>query len=65
LFFHAQYTILTEEKVLPVVKEKRSEARNSVTFATKAKCRRFICTLSGQIVGLCLDDPDLGMDRIG
>jgi hypothetical protein len=36
-----------------------------VTFVSRKKLERFICTISGQLTGVALEDPDLGLDRIG
>jgi hypothetical protein len=64
-FFYVQYTLIMAQKVHPGVCQKRSPRGAWVTFATAKKLKRFICTLAGQLVGLLLEDPDLGLDRIG
>lgn len=64
-FFYAQYSLLQPGMHHPAILQKRSGESDFVTFAPENKLKRYICTLSGQIVGLHLDDPDLGIDRIG
>jgi hypothetical protein len=65
LFFYVQYTLLHTKRVHPNVSQKRSGESNAVTFATESKLERFLCTLSGQLTGFLLNDPELGIDRIG
>jgi hypothetical protein len=36
-----------------------------MTFVSRKKLQRFVCTLSAQLTGFFLEESDLGLDRIG
>jgi hypothetical protein len=64
-FFDVQYSLIIENKKHRVVIQKETAGKTYVIFVLRKKLERFICTLSGQLTGILLEDPELGLDRIG
>jgi hypothetical protein len=48
-----------------LVTQKKAARKTYVTFVSRKKLERFICTLSVQLTGILLEDPELGLDWIG
>jgi hypothetical protein len=64
-FFYVQYSLIIENKKHHLVTQKKAAGKAYVTFVSREKLERFICTLFGQLTGILLEDPELGLDRIG
>jgi hypothetical protein len=63
-FFDVQYSFIIENQKHCLVTQKNTAGKTYVTFVSKKKLERFICTLFGQLTGTLLEDPELGLDRI-
>jgi hypothetical protein len=63
-YFYVQYEYIMKKKYSGVA-QKRTSSNSYVTFVSKKKLQRFLCTLAGQYTGILLEDPNLGLDRIG
>jgi hypothetical protein len=63
-FFYVQYSLIIENKKHRLVTQKTAAGKTSVTFVSRKKLERFICTLSGQSTGILLENPELGLERI-
>jgi hypothetical protein len=61
LFWSVQDSLMA----LSPLREKAGRYERHVTFASRAKLRRFICTLAAQLLALRSGNSNLGLDRIG
>jgi hypothetical protein len=64
-FCHLQCTLIIQAKINSAVTQKKSKHNICLTFVSRKKLQRFVCALSSQLTGFLLEEPDLGLDRIG
>jgi hypothetical protein len=61
----SQVVIQESPMELSGLREKPKAYDHHVTFASRAKLRRFVCTLTAQLLSLRSGNSNLGLDRIG
>jgi hypothetical protein len=64
-FFYVQYTLIIQGKIHSGVTQKKPKPNGCLTFVSRKKLQRFVFTLATQLTGFLLEEPDLGLDRIG
>jgi hypothetical protein len=64
-YVYVQYQLIIQKKKHSTVAQKNNFNNGCMTFVSREKLQRFICTISGQLKGVALEDPDLLLDRIG
>jgi hypothetical protein len=60
----SQCPFIIKNKKHRLVTQKKAAGKIYVTFVSRKKLEKFICTLSGQLTGILLEDPESGLDRI-